>query len=447
MLRKPLLLLTALFIAAFSFAQEQTRLLDSLMRQYAQHMGFNGSVLVAKGGKVVLEQGYGFKNVAAKTPATAADLYQYGSVTKQFTAVLILKLQEEKKLKIEDRLSKYFPQLPFADSVTLHHLLTHTSGIYNYTADARFMNSEAVKPTTQSRIFELFANKPLAFTPGSQYSYSNSNYMLLGYIAEKVTGKQYETLLRQYILKPAGMATAGFDFAALRSDKKATGYNMISGSQAMPAGIVDSSVSYAAGSLYGSVYDLYAWHKAAQQGKILSAKSWGQFYTPLRNKYALGIAMDTLYGRQTASHGGGIFGFVSDFLRIPSEDLVVVVLCNNTSVSLNDITKNLAGIALNENIKWPEFKKEISVPVEVLNQYVGEYQVTPNFSLNITVENGQLMAQATGQSKNPLFARSETRFFLKVVEAELEFYKDADGNVTSATLFQAGREVPAKKVK
>lgn len=446
---QPRLLLIISFVAAsfFAAAQSTPLLLDSLMRQYAAHKKFNGSVLVAKGGRILLEQGYGYKNVAAKTLATAADLYQYGSVTKQFTAVLMLKLQEAGKLNLEDKLSKYFPQLSFADSVTLHHLLTHTSGIFNYTNDARFMNMEAVKPTTQSRIFEIFGGKPLAFTPGSKFSYSNSNYMLLGYIAEKVTGKKYETLVRQYILQPAGMSTAGFDFAALKSGNKSTGYNFINGEQAFAAGIVDSSASYAAGALYGSVYDLYAWHNAMQGGKILSAKSWKQFYTPLLDHYALGIAVDSLYGRQYVSHGGGIFGFVSEFLRFPSENLVVVVLSNNSSLRIGDLSKALAGLALGQQVAWPGEKKEITLPVAILNTYVGEYEVAPNFILTLTVENGQLMAQATGQAKNPLFARSETRFFLKVVEAETEFHKDADGKVTGLTLFQGGRELPGKKIR
>lgn len=274
MIRKVFVLLIAVATAAYAHAQTKKELLDSLVQQYATHKNFNGAVLVAQKGELLLQKGYGQSNAEKETPSSSKGLYQYGSVTKQFTAALILKLEEEGKLRIEEKLSKYFPQFSFADSVTLHHLLTHTSGIYNYTADAGFMTSEATKPTTQKRIFELFQKKPLAFTPGTRFSYSNSNYMLLGYIAEKVTGKPYETLVRQYILQPAGMNTAGFDFAHLQSADKATGYNAIDGRQAFAAGIVDSSVSYAAGALYGSVYDLYAWHKAMQEGGLLSAQSW-----------------------------------------------------------------------------------------------------------------------------------------------------------------------------
>ena len=174
-------------------------------------------------------------------------------------------LQEKGKLNIEDKLSKYFPELPFADSVTIYNLLTHTSGIYNYTNNGDFMKTEAVKPTDKEKIFALFRNKPLEFTPGSKYNYSNSGYSLLGYIIEKASGQPYEKLMHEVILRPMGMKTAGFDFTHNNSADKTTGYNFIKGDKFEAAGIVDSSVAYSAGSLYGSVRDLYAWHEGLQK--------------------------------------------------------------------------------------------------------------------------------------------------------------------------------------
>ena len=174
--------------------------LDSMANLYAQLKNFNGSVLVAQKGTILLQKGYGYKDVTQKTRVDANSLYQYGSVTKEFTATLIMYLQEKGKLTLQDKLSKYFPELPFADSVTIYHLLTHTSGIYNYTRDGDFMKSEAVKPATKEKIFALFKSKPLEFTPGSKFSYSNSGYSILGYIIEKATVKPYESLMREIIL-------------------------------------------------------------------------------------------------------------------------------------------------------------------------------------------------------------------------------------------------------
>jgi CubicO group peptidase (beta-lactamase class C family) len=290
-----------LFFCFFSFgikAQTSTRLLDSMSNLYAQLKEFNGAVLVAQKGNILLEKGYGFKDVTQKTKVDANSLFQYGSVTKQFTAALIMYLQEKGKLNIEDKLSKYFPELPFADSVTIYNLLTHTSGIYNYTNNGDFMKTEAVKATDKEKIFTLFRNKPLEFTPGSKYNYSNSGYSLLGYIIEKASGKPYEKLMHEVILQPMGMKTAGFDFAHNHSTDKTTGYNFIKDDKFEAAGIVDSSVAYSAGSLYGSIKDLYAWYQALQKNKLLSSTSWKKVYTPFHSKYALGWQIDTVYGNQ-----------------------------------------------------------------------------------------------------------------------------------------------------
>jgi CubicO group peptidase (beta-lactamase class C family) len=447
MIRKVFVLLIAAIAALQASAQTKSILLDSFVQQYAKLKNFNGAVLVAQKGSILLQKGYGWSNVEKETASSPKGLYQYGSVTKQFTAALILKLEEMGKLRVDDKLSKYFPQFSFADSVTLHHLLTHTSGIYNYTADGGFMTSEATKPTTQNRIFELFQKKPLGFVPGSKFSYSNSNYMLLGYIAEKVTGKPYESLLRQYILQPAAMNGAGFDFAHLQAADKATGYNAINGKQAFAAGIVDSSVSYAAGALYGTVYDLYAWHKAMQAGKLLSAQSWKKMNTPFQNKYGLGVSIDSSHGQQRISHGGGIFGFVSDFERFPEADVAIVVLSNNGSVPVGDISAGLAALVFDKEAQWPAVRKEVAVPVSVLERYVGAYELMPNFIITMTVEDGHLMGQATGQPKSQLYAESETKFFLKVVDAQIEFSNDGTGAIPALRLLQGGQVIIAPKIK
>src|SRR5687767_11723839 len=210
MVRLITFLLLATFFSCTTRAQPSTRLLDSMANLYAQLKDFNGSVLVAQKGNVLLEKGYGYKDVTQKTKVDANSLYQYGSVTKQFTAALVMYLQEKGKLNVEDKLSKYYPDLPFADSVSIYHLLTHTSGIYNYTNNGSFMAAEAVKPANDQKILALFRDQPLQFKPGTKFSYSNSGYSLLGYIIEKASGKPYEKLMREVILDPAGMSTAGF---------------------------------------------------------------------------------------------------------------------------------------------------------------------------------------------------------------------------------------------
>jgi CubicO group peptidase (beta-lactamase class C family) len=403
--------------------------------------------LVAQKGNILLEKGYGYKNVEQKTKLDANSLFQYGSVTKEFTAAIIMYLQEKGKLNTQDKLSKYFPELTFADSVTIYNLLTHTSGIYNYTNNPDFMKTEAVKPADKEKIFALFKNKPLEFTPGSKFNYSNSGYSLLGYIIEKASGKSYETMMHEVILQPLGMRTAGFDFAHNHSTDKTTGYNFIKAGKFETAGVVDSSVAFSAGSLYGSVKDLYAWHQALQKNKLLSAASWQQVYKPFHSKYAFGWQIDTVYGKPVAEHGGGIFGYTSMFKRFPNDDVVIIVLSNNSSPKSQELANKLAALVFQQPVEWPAKKIFVQVPEETLKAYVGDYELNPNFVIAITVEDGKLQGQPTGQSKSELLAENENKFYVEAADADVSFVKDASGKVTALKLTQRGRTQEAKKIK
>jgi len=441
------ILLLFLFIAFSSTAQDLSRTLDELLRAYERQGKFNGSALVAYKGRILLEKGYGWKNVADSSKNDEKTIYQIGSVTKQFTATLILQQQEAKKLSVEDKLSKYFPAYPKGDSITIHNLLTHTSGIYNYTNDGKFMTEAATKPQTRQYMLSLFENKPLGFKPGSKWSYCNSGYMLLGYILEDVTKKKWEQLMHERILGPLGMSNSGFDFAALKNPNKATGYFVLDGKNNTPATIIDSSVAFAAGSLYSTVGDLYKWERAITAGKLLKQESWKAEFTPFRDKYAYGWFVDSLHGKKITRHGGGIYGFVSDLLRFPDDDLVVILISNKPSGGLTVISNNLAALVFNKTIEWPTDHKEISVPESILQQYVGEYQLTPDFIITIMLEGGKLKARATGQPEFPLFAEKENYFFLKAADAQLEFIKDSSGKVEKMILYQGGGRTEGKKIK
>jgi CubicO group peptidase (beta-lactamase class C family) len=447
-MRRHLFIIILFITYTFScLAQSITHSLDSLVNVYAQKKGFNGAVLVAQKGNILIEKGYGYKNVAQKTKLDANSLFQYGSITKQFTSALVMYLHEKGKLNINDKLSKYFPELPFADSVTIYNLLTHTSGIFNYTNNGDFMKTEAVKTASREKIFALFNNKPLGFAPGSKFSYSNSGYSLLGYIIEKASGAPYEKLMRQVILEPLGLKTAGFDYTHNTSPDRTIGYNFIKEDKFEVAGVVDSTVAYSAGSLYGSVKDLYAWHQALQKHALLSAASWQKVYTPFQSKYALGWSMDSAYGRLVAQHGGGIFGYTSMIRRFPDDDVVVIVLSNNGSQYTGEIANNLSAIVFNQPVAWPKDHKIVQVPAEQLKAYEGEYEIGPGFILKVHLENGILQAEPTGQPKTELQPESEDTFYIAVVDAQLVFEKDASGKVTGGKLIQGGRTNYIKKIK
>ena len=428
-------------------AQEAAKKLDELMTWYTAHEKFNGAVLVAQKGTILLQKGYGYKNAAAATMNNGNTIFQIGSITKQFTSALILQLQEKKKLTLQDKLSNYFPTLPFADKVTIEQLLSHTSGIYNYTNNGAFMQTEAVKPTSQEKIFALFKDKPLEFEPGSQFNYSNSNYILLGYIIEKVTGKPYEKAMREMIFTPLHMNNSGFNFAALSSPDKATGYFALTQKMNTPATIVDSSASFAAGAMYTSVGDLYKWDRALYTEKIISKASLKDAYTIRKGTYGLGWGIDSAYGKEVYQHGGGIFGFTSFIGRSPQEDICVILFDNKGDGGLQKMAEGINAILHNKPFELPKERIAITVDSTLLKQYVGEYELSPNFFIAISFENGNLLLQASGQAKATLFAEKENFFFLKIVDAQVEFIKNDAGIIEKLILHQNGQHMPAKKIK
>lgn len=305
-------------------AQTIQEKLEALLTARADEGKFNGSILVAQKGIILLEKGYGKKDVAAGTFDDANTIYQVGSVTKQFTAAVVLYLQEHKKLSVADKLSKYFPDFPQGDKITIENLLTHTSGIFNYT-DSALLMKESSKPVTRDRMMTIFASKPLDFEPGTKWKYSNSAYSILGYIIEKVTGKPYEKVVHEVIFNPLGMTHSGFDFAHLQSPDKATGYYVLSKDMQKTASVVDSSLSYAAGAIYTTVGDLYKWDRAIHKNAVIGAASWQKAFTPYKQKYGYGWVIDSLFGKKIIAHGGGIDGFNSNITRIPEEDAVIII--------------------------------------------------------------------------------------------------------------------------
>jgi CubicO group peptidase (beta-lactamase class C family) len=430
----------------YGFTQSVSSKLDTLVTAYTNQYKFTGVVFVAKGGQVLLEKGYGYKDFAKKKLNDSKGIFQLGSITKQFTSTVILKLQEQGKLSVEDKLSKYIPDFPEGNRITIDQMLSHTSGIYNYTDDNRFLNNESLQHVEWSRLISLIESKPLEFAPGSKFSYSNSNYVILGHIIEQVTGKKYEQVVREFILTPLQMTHSGFDFKDLKDTNKVVGYLALDKNLQVVASLVDSSASFAAGALFSTVEDMYKWDRALYTDKVLSAASWQMAFKPHLNKYGYGWFIDTLNGKKVIGHNGGIFGFTADFLRIPEDNTCIIILCN-TNGNLDPITKSLVNILYGLPYELPQEKKSVDLPEDVLKEYVGEYWVSNDLHLNITLENGQLKGLLTGQPKVDLFAQRKDLFFLKVVDAQLEFMRDSSGKVEKVVLYQGGAIIQAPKVK
>lgn len=437
---KKLSLFFLLFISLQTIAQKQLEL-DSIMRQFHKANVFNGTVLVAKEGKVVFNKGYGFADAASKKRNDVNTIFQIGSVTKQFTAAAIMKLQEEKKLSVNDYIAKYFPELEGGDSITIHHLLTHRSGLYNYTDDTAMWYGQLSK----EKLIDYINKRSVLFKPGARMQYNNTGYALLGYLIEKLSGKGYEQYIRDNFFKPLKMASSGFDFTNLSSPHKATGY-YDNGTTHLQARIVDSTVSYAAGSIYSTTSDMLKWSVALLNQRIIKPASWKIMTMTHSEKYGYGLVIDSVAGEKNIWHNGGLDGFVSTCYNLPKQKITIVVFSNYMQSNTSRVANTLAAAMLNKPYELPKTRTEISLPAETLKQYVGKYQLLPTFAITVTFENGKLMAQATGQQKFQVFPEKEAFFFYKVVDAQLEFIKDDKGIVTELVLHQNGMKQKAKKV-
>jgi CubicO group peptidase (beta-lactamase class C family) len=445
-MRKILVVIIACSAYVNCFSQTVAEKLDQYFAAAQKAGSFNGSVLIVEKGKVLLNKGYGYNDAEAKTMADANTIYQIGSVTKQFTSTIILKLAEQGKLKLDDKVSKYFPTLPNAERVAIENLLTHTSGYYNYTNNESFMENEVEKHADQKKIFSLFADSALAFEPGTKFSYSNSGYMLLGYIIEKVTGKKYEQVVRTEIFTPLKMTSSGFDFTHLKSVDRATGYDFLAGDKNKKSSIVDSSVSFSAGAIYSTIGDMYKWNQALSTEKILKRQSLQNAFTPRLEHYGLGWGIDTMKGHKVIAHNGGINGFLSHNSFLPNDSIYITILSNFGSSKIGLESKDALAIVLKENYTLPKAHEEITLDSTVLKKYVGEYELAPTFKIVVRLVNGALQAQATGQPSFDLYAKSENIFFLKVVDAQVEFVKNEKGEVEKMILHQNGQHIPGKKI-
>ncbi len=431
----------ALAFASIAHAQDTERM-DRIVQQLVEAKQFMGSVLVAKGGQVVFNKAYGSANLEWDVANTPTTKYRIGSITKQFTAASILLLEERGKLKLGDPVRKYFAGAPAAwNGVTLKHLLSHTSGIPSFTSFPEYPKLKQFQ-TSAAELIGLFKDKPLEFAPGEKWVYSNSGYLLLGYVIEEASGMSYAEFVRANIFTPLAMADSGYDSNVSVIARRAAGYTR-SGESMNNADFVHMSVPHAAGGLYSTTEDLLRWQRGLYGGKVLSPASLTKMTTPIKNDYALGLSVQT-GKRKMYSHGGGIEGFNTHLVYYPDTQVTVVALGNVNGLAPTEIATKLGAVMHGEAVVLTQERKETSVPREVLERYVGTYALSPELNVMVTLDGDQLLTQVSGQQHVPAFAESRTRFFLKAVDAQWEFVETA-GKVTHVVLYQGGREIKAPR--
>lgn len=446
---KYLLAATALILTFLPAHAQQatpdTARMDQIVSSYYDHKQFMGSVLVMRGDEVLFDKSYGYSNLEWDTPFTPDAKFRLGSLTKQFTAASIMLLQEQGKLKTSDLISLYLPNTPTAwNKITIRNLLTHTSGIPNFTDVPDYPTRVALLPTTPEKEYLSFRDKPLDFQPDEKFSYSNSNYILLGMIVEKASGMKYADFIQKNLFGPLHMDNTGVDSNARILHHRVYGYTR------GPNGLVNSdyadmTVPFAAGALYSTTHDLVTWNNALYGGKLLKPESLTEMTTPYKRNYAYGLEVKTVDGYKHIAHGGGIEGF-NTFLSYDSQDkLSVVALSNLNGAAPGVIATDLADVVHGKKVVLASERKSIQVSPAMLAQYVGTYALSPAFSVTIALAGDHLTAQPGKQPAFALAAESDTEFFSIEPDLQIEFFKNANGAVDHLVLHQGGEAIPGKK--
>ena len=291
---------------------------------------------------------------------------------------------------------------------------------------------------------DRFRDKPLEFQPGEKWNYSNSGYVLLGYLLEKISGQTYADFVTQNIFKPLGMKDSGYDSNSAVIPHRATGYTPSPGGP-VNSGYIDMTIPFSAGALYSSAHDLLMWEQALFGGKVLSAAALKKMTTPYKENYGCGLMITTTKGHLEYEHGGGIEGFNTEMAYYPDDKLTVIVLANLNGGAPGDIAGKLAAVAHGDKVVLQSELKEIKVSHEILAKYVGYYELAPGIFITMSLNGDRFFTQLTGQPKFEVFAETEKDFFLRVVDAQLTFEMDGQGKVTDLVLHQNGHDQRAKR--
>lgn len=423
---------------------ELTQRLDEYLTTETEKHVFSGSVLIARKGEILLKKGYGLANVEWEQPNTPDTVFRIASLTKGFTALAILKFEEQGLLSLEDPLSKFIPDFPRGNQVTIHQLLNHTSGIRDYTATPDFpalMGS----PVNMKTLIDRIKAQPYDFSPGNGFHYNNSGYILLGYILEKASGKPYATVLEEQILKPLGLSQTAYDENQVTIENRASGY-IYTGNNLFNAPYLELSNVHAAGGMRSTINDLYSWSQAFYNTELLKEEDWNRMFTPYRENYGLGWVIDSLAKQKAIYHTGSIPGYSSILVKYPSEDLTIILLSNLTGVSIKEITENLTSLVLGDSVTNLPNRKSISVNPEILSNYTGDYRLALTYTATISLKNGKLYGQLTGQPEFELIPVSNTQFIVQNLDIEVNFIQ-SNGKTDRLLLKQEGREISARKIR
>ncbi len=380
-----------------------------------------GNVSIFKDGLEVYNNSIGFADVENRREITGETRFRIGSISKIFTAVIIIQLIEEGKLSYETKLQEFFPQIPNAKDIAIEHLLRHQSGIYNFTNDESYVQWME-EPITKRELVEKIAAYEPVFEPGEKGEYSNSNYVLLSYIAEIADNEEFSKILHARIVEPVKLEYTYYGAKIDTEKNEAKSYNKTD--KWTPAKETDMSIPAGAGAIVSNPHDINLFLNSLFNGKLISEESLNKMQ---RTEQGLGIGMFKLpfYDKYAFGHTGGIDAFQSVAAYFPEDQLAVAYNANGVSLPQNDILIGVLSIYFGLDYDMPEDMEKIALPADLLNRYTGVYEC-PELPINITVfvEDDILWAQGSGQNALPLDAHDEYNFSFTPANIKMQFVSE-----------------------
>jgi CubicO group peptidase (beta-lactamase class C family) len=457
------LITTLLFILITQFAlgQERIKRIDSLLSSLYSQEKINGNFLVAENGKVIYSRSFGIANESTKEKLNENSIFNLASVSKQFTAMAIMILKEKGKLNLDDEIKKYIPELSIYSGVTIRHLLNHTSGLPDY---SKLLDSlwDKTKIANNKNLVALFSkHKPtILFKPNAKYIYSNTGYAMLALVIEKASGYSYSDYLNKTIFKPLKMKNT-FVYTARLTPKHisnlATGYMPDSlNKYVIPDSINETKFVYycdgivGQGRVHSTTLDLLKWDRALYTNKLLSKEGIKEIFEVAtledksKTKYGFGwiINENADFGK-TTSHDGSWPGYKTHIDRYIDNDKTIIILQNHEKVTIP--IKSIRNILYNKPLAIQKIRTEIKLTNNQLQKFVGIYEIQKGVEMNISLNNDQLFTQLTGQNALPIFAENEMLFFLKIVDAQIQFEKNEAEEIIKLYLLQNGNKKEAKR--
>ena len=460
-------------IASPAKSQSLTPALDAYMQARESLGGFSGSILVAKDGKILLSKGYGFASFELAVPNKADTKFRAASITKQFTAMAILQLRDAGKLRLDDPLCRFIDDCPDAwKPVTLLQIIHHESGIPDY-EEALGLGSERYaaffdSASSTQRILRDARTKPLDFPPGSKFNYSNTGYIILAAVIEKVSGMPYASYIETHLLEPAGMTNSLISNSTSFVPGAAYGYtgredtpldSLVAGipflkGTAIPVANTDMSGSHGDGALVTTVGDLMKWNQALAGTRIISQGSIPEFFKPSfpttdsvkEDGYAFGWIISTQFDQPYDYHTGLLPGFASRIERYPDSGLFIIAMTNFDAVRLSRITRDLAAAALGKPYDVPRSHRIVTLDSASVKKVVGQYRLTTGVIASVSIGDKYVELKVPDRFTAGLLPESATTFYAPFFEGTVKFTEDAAGNVTALTMHYNGTDRVATRV-